>query len=156
MPHRHKPKWMKKAQALVTTDNVVRVPSSVMPGDRANLVRDMDANEKAEITSIVLSRYESARQTTEDIAAKEDQWDKQYHAQWQDPTVSDEAIFLPKTREQVQIVYAYIMLLVSQLKPMVTMMPMVSSIWASNEEYRRAKVMEAVRRCPRQALSVEG
>lgn len=144
MPHRPKPKWFKKAQALVTTDNVVKVPTSVMPGDRANLVPGMDDNEIAEITTIIASRHESARQTTEDFAEKEKNWDKQYNAEWQDPSISDEAIFLPKTREQVTTVYSYIMLLVSQLNPLVTMTPMVTSIWASNEEYRRAKVKEAL------------
>ena len=144
MPHRRKPKWLKKAQALVTTDNVVRVPKSVMPGDRQNLVPGMDENEKAECISIIQARFESARQTTEEIAANEDKWDKQYHAKWQDPSVDADSIFLPKTREQVQVVYSYLLLLVSQLAPIVTMTPMVTSLWASTEEYRRAKVREAL------------
>ena len=144
MAHRRKPKWLKQAQALVTTNNVVRVPKSVMPGDRDNQVQQMDENDKAEIVTVITNRFETARQTTEDIITKEMEWDKQYHGKWNDPTISDEAIFLPKTREQFQTVYAYLMLLVSQLQPIVTMQPMVSTIYASNEEYRRAKVMEAM------------
>lgn len=135
---------MKHAEALVSTDNVVRVPKSVMPGDRQNMVPGMSESEIAEITTVITNRFETARQTTEDIAAKESNWDKQYNGEFQDPSVSPEATFLPKTREQVQVVYSYLMLLVSQLSPIVTMAPMVTSVWASNEEYRRAKVMEAL------------
>lgn len=145
MPHRHKPRRNKAERMLVTTENVVRVPRSVFPGaDRVNMVPRMDFSKKQEVTSIIDARYQTARQQTDKIAAQMEKEDKQYNAEWQDPSIDDEKIFLPKTREFVQTVYAYVMLLVSQLDPLVTMQPQVSSIWASNEEYRRAKVAEAL------------
>src|SRR3990167_3211548 len=145
MPHRHKPRRNKTERMLITTDNVVRMPRSVFSGnDRANLVRGMSEEDKMRAVSIITSRRETAREQTDLIAAKMDKWEKQYNGEWQSPTIDDEKIFLPKTREQVQVIYAYIMLLVSQLDPLVTMRPQVSSIWASKEEYRRAKVAEAL------------
>ena len=145
MAHRHKPRRMKAERMLVTTENVVRAPRSVFAGDdRANLVPGMSEEEKSAVVSIVTSRHGTAREQTEKIAAKMDKWEKQYNGEWQSPEIDDEKIFLPKTREQVQVIYAYIMLLVSQLDPLVTMRPQVSSIWASKEEYKRAKVAEAL------------
>src|SRR3990167_9236268 len=145
MPHRHSPRRKKTERMLVTTDNVVQASASVFPGDdRINLAGKLSVDEKAAILSIITSRRDTAREQTDVIAAKMDKWEKQYKGEWQDSSIDDEKIFLPKTREQVQVIYAYIMLLVSQLDPIVTMRPMVTSLWASNEEYRRAKVAEAL------------
>src|SRR3990167_2171463 len=145
MAHRHKPRRMKAERMLVTTENVVRAPRSVFAGDdRANLVPGMSEEEKSAVVSIVTSRHGTAREQTEKIAAKMDKWEKQYNGEWQSPEIDDEKIFLPKTREQVQVIYAYIMLLVSQLDPLVTMRPQVSSIWASKE--RRGSPLPAVHR----------
>lgn len=146
MPHRHANRYRKVAQALVTTEQAVRAPSHAFPADRVNKVPTMDEEEKREVLSIIEQRYDSAREVTDAIAAKMEKWEKQYNAEWQDPVTAldDEKIFLPKTREEVQIAYSYILQLVSQLNPLVTMQPMVSSIAASDEEYRRAKVAEAL------------
>lgn len=146
MPHRPKPRKSKTERMLVTTENVVKVPRSVFPGsdDRANLVKGMNQEDKEKAVWLITSRRDSARDQTEAIAAKMEKWDKQYDGVWQDPEVDEDTIFLPKTREQFQVVYAYILTLVSQLNPLVTMQPQVSSIWASTDEYRRAKVAEAL------------
>ena len=148
MAHKRRPRFKERSKAadmLVTTDNVVRVPAEVFLGDdRANIVPRMSLEEKMEVVSIITSRRDSARETTDEIAAKMDKWDKQYNGEWLSPEIDDEKIYLPKTREQVDVIKAYILLLVSQLDPLVVMMPEVSSIWASDDEYRRAKVMEAL------------
>ena len=146
MPHKRRPRRNKTLDMLVTTDNVVRMPQSAFRqvAERENYVSRMTLEERVEAVNVIYNRYESARQQTEAMAEKMDKWDKQYDGIWQDPTIDSEKIFLPKTREQVQVVYAYIMLMVSQLDPLVTMTPQVTSIWASNEEYKRAKVAEAL------------
>lgn len=146
MPHRHSNRYKKVARALVTTDNVVRAPSYVFGADRVNKVPKMPDEEKLEVLSIIEQRYDSAREVTDAIAIKMEQWEKQYSAQFRDPiaALDEEKIYLPKTREEVQIAYSYILQLVSQLNPLVIMQPMVSSIAASEEEYRRAKVAEAM------------
>jgi len=135
----------KAAKMLVTRDNVIRVPSYAYTNDRENIVSRMAFDAVQEVKTMIDDRYAAARDTTEAVAAKMDKWDRQYNGEWQDGTdADDERIYLPKTREQVQVVRAYIMMLVSQLNPIVTMQPMVSSIWASTEEYKRAKVAEAL------------
>ena len=145
MPHRHSRRRNKTERMLVTTDNVVRVPTSVFrDDDRINLAPKMSLEEKINALSIITSRRDTAREQTDAIAAKMDKWEKQYAGEWQNPEIDDERIYLPKTREQVQVIFAYIMLLVSQLDPIVTMRPMVTSLQASNEEYRKAKVAEAL------------
>src|SRR3990167_8783926 len=135
MPHkRNRFKYKQVAQALVTRDNVVRAPSYVFPADRVNKAPGMSEEEKREVLSIIEQRYDSAREETDRIAAKMEKWEKQNNGEWQDPTMQmdQEKIFLPKTREEVQIAYSYILQLVSQLNPLVVMQPMVSSVAASN------------------------
>ena len=145
MANRHSPRRNKAAKMLITRDNVIRVPKSVFQSDRENLVPRMSNDAVTEVRGMICDREMAARDVTNSIATKMDKWDRQYNAEWQDGTVADdEKIFLPKTREQVQVIRAYIMLLVSQLNPLVTMQPMVTSVWASTEEYKRAKVAEAL------------
>jgi len=135
----------KAAKMLITRDNVIRVPRTAFASDRENMVPRMTEDAKLEARSMIEDRYAAASDTTDKIAAKMDKWQRQYDGEWQDGTLADdEKIYLPKTREQVQVVRAYILQLVSQLNPLVTMQPMVTSIWASTEEYRRAKVAEAL------------
>ena len=147
MPHkRNRNKYKKIAQALVTTEQVAQAPSYVFAPDRINKVPKMDEDDKREVLSIIFQRYDSARDVTDAIAAKMENWEKQYNAEWQDPATAkaEDKIYLPKTREEVQIAYSYILQLVSQLNPLVVMQPMVSSVAASNDEYRKAKVAEAL------------
>ena len=144
MPHKHKIRRNKAVKMLITRDNVINVPREFFVSDRENMVPRLTEDAMQEARTMICDRYTSARQTTEAMAIKMDKWDKQYLAEWDGKIADDEKIYLPKTREQVQVIKAYILNLVSQLDPLVTMQPMVSSIWASNEEYRRAKVAEAL------------
>jgi len=104
----------------------------------------MTDDAKSEARSIIWQRWESARDNTDEIAAKMDKWEKQYEGEFQEAQEEDERVFLPKTKEQIQAVHAHLVGIVSQLHPMVTMMPMVSTLSASNDEYKRAKVAEAL------------
>src|SRR3990167_5267318 len=149
MAHKRKPKAsnrQKDSQMFVTKESF---NESFIEDDRLNLVSTMSYEAMRESIDIISNRYNSARQTTEAVAEKMANWEKQYNGEWQDQDDSGESkdnrIFLTKSREQVQIVSAYIQLLVSQLNPIVTMLPAsFSSINASTDELRKAKVSEAL------------
>ena len=136
----------KLTKLLITKDIATNVPKSLFKNDRENLVKRMEDDAKLEVFSLIEDRWESARQKTDELAELMANWDKQYDGLFQDDTIDDidEKIFLPKTREQVQAIYSYLILLVSQLNPIVTMRPMVSTVEASEDEYKQAKIAEAL------------
>src|SRR3990167_8004000 len=150
MPHKRKPKFLrertKEANLLVTNDESEK--KSYEHDDRDNILPKMDNQSVVEVRTIIEDRWQTARDTTDKIAVKMANWEKQYNSEFQNELNDDDGIdtriYLGKTREQVQIVSAYIQLLVSQLHPLVTFTPMVSYLAASNEEYEKAKVMEAL------------
>lgn len=115
-------------------------------GDRENVVSRMDASARAEAVHYLHERYETAQPQTEVMRKKMDNWDKQYKGEWQDPVENDERIFLPKTREEVNAVKAFIISMISNLDPIVKMNPMASDvIWSKVEEdFTRAKLNEAL------------
>ena len=144
MPHKRKPRTRSKStDRLLSADNTPR--GQYQFEDRENQVADMNQTALAEVRSIIQDRYDTAREQTDMMAEAMNRQEKQYMSEWNNPAIDpNEQIFLPKTRESVQTVYAYLMLLVSQLKPIVTMRPKFTGIVPPDEEYRRAKVAEAM------------
>ena len=129
---------------LIGKDIAKNIPYKYYKNDRENVASRMDETAKDEVRSLIEERYQSAVATTDQIALKMAEWDNQYKGIFNDPSVDPEAIFLPKTREQVHAVFSYLSVLLSQLDPLITTRPMVSSIEAVEEEYRRATVAEAM------------
>jgi len=133
------------AQLLVSKDDADQALAATPNNDRENIVGRMDIGARKEEVDLIGERFTSAKDTTEKAGVKIDEAEKQYKGEWLEPdSMSEERIYLPKTREHVQAVYSYIMSLVSQLRPIVRVEPRVSSIAKADLEYERAKVMEAM------------
>jgi hypothetical protein len=115
-------------------------------GDRDNVVSRMTENARLEAISFINDRYETAKQQTYNMRDRMAAWDKQYKGEWQEPVENDERIFLPKTREEINAVKAFIISMMSNLNPIVKMEPMASdTIWTKVEEdLTRAKLNEAL------------
>jgi hypothetical protein len=146
MPGKHKPRKNKYLDPLVSRVNTSKSERKVstFENDRFNEVKNMSNMDMIGVTSLIRDRFSSAKHTTHEIAAKMDLHEKQYEGEWEDEENNqDEYKFFPKTKEQVKTVYSYLMLLVSQLDPIVTVEPSVRSIQHASEEYRRAKLIEA-------------
>ena len=172
MPHKRKPRNQRGADPLKQTGSAMRkVSQDVQPRERervrplvearkgnvitakfdrgqhrkGNLVPVMDMTEIGEVVRIIDDRYGAAEPTTTAIAQKMEQWEKQYHGQWQDEGHEDaEHIYLGKTREMVQIVHSFFVQLISQLPDLMTFTPMVRGLQGADEEWRRASVAQAL------------
>ena len=144
MPGKHKPRWNKRTTQMLVTGADIRAGSVQYKHDRENIVDRMDDEAVGEVRDIINSRFDTAKQTTEDLREKMNGWDKQYNGVFQDQQEEDERIFLPKSREQVDTVTAFVVSMISQLNPIITAEPMTSTIYHPKEEYKRAKLVEAM------------
>lgn len=135
----------KLVKQLITADDL-KSGRIWYDGDDENAVGRMSTNAQLEAVSFINDRYETARQQTEIMRDKMAAWDKQYKGEWEQPIENDERIFLPKTREEINAVKAFIISMISSLNPIVKMEPMASTtIWSEVEEdYTRAKLNEAM------------
>jgi len=117
-------------------------------GDRENVVKRMNASARDEAVKYIRDRYDTAKPQTDKMREKMSNWDKQYKGEWQDAIDGDERIFLPKTREEINAVKAFIISMISQLRPIVKMEPMGTSpggVWTEVEDdLKRAKLNEAL------------
>ena len=151
MPNRHTPRVNKQTDLLITADNV-RTGDIYYRNDRENIVGRMDASARSEAVSIIEDRFQTAKQQTDDMRFKMADWDKQYKGEWRDQNPGrrnkeENRIFLPKTREEINSVRAFIISMLSQLKPVVSMQPTGSTIIKpedASRDYTRAKLNEAM------------
>lgn len=133
------------ARPLVENNKVVRLPDRGGYAQAWNLASKMDDRQTDEVLKIIQDRYFSAQPTTDAVAEKMSDWEKQYHGVWRDPSeVADEHVFLNKTRQRVLIVHAFLMSLVTQLPKLVEFRPKVQTLAAMKEEWQRAKIAEAM------------
>lgn len=152
MPHRRKSRKIKKLERLYSQKPAEEENLKLSSFDKevlvtGNLLPRLSNEEVKAINYVICERYESAKSKTEEISAKMDLWEKQYKGEWVTENAKknkEEDIFLRKTKEQVRVVYSHVMQIVNDLFPIVNFRPMVSSIEASQEEYKRAKVAEAL------------
>lgn len=114
--------------------------------DRENVVSRMNQGARDEALKIINDRYDTTHQATMDVRKQMDKDDKQYKGIWQDDAgESEERIFIPKTREEINNVRNFIVSIVSQLDPLVRFDPMGSDIiYGEDIDYKRAKVAEAL------------
>lgn len=143
MPHKHTPRLNKSTDLLLKKKSFggeYHVP------DDDNIVKGMYESAKREAVDFISKRVLSARDQTLLMRQKMSNQDKQYKAQWRDNNASDDDIFLPKTREEINAVKAYIISVITQLYPVVKMEPYGTSTIMSkfDEDYRRAKLNEAM------------
>ena len=146
MAHGHRPRRNKRRTEarLITTDPVLATPA-IEFRDRQNKVPFMDQDAIVRVNTILDDRFATGDEVTKVVAAKMDNWEKQYQAQWQDATNDqEERLYLAKSRETIQVVYGFLVMLVAKLPQLVRFNPKVSSVFAAQEEWDRAKIAEAL------------
>jgi len=114
-----------------------------------NLTPRMDDEELRAVEDALFDRFISAEEKTAEISQLMTKWECQYKGEWyseetQKKEEEEGQIFLRKTKEQVRVVYSHILSIVSDLRPLVSFNPIVSSIEAAEEEMQRAKLAEAL------------
>ena len=144
MPNKHNSRaTVKSSQMLVTSGDITSGNRNIFQHDRENIVPKMDDHARLEVQSLIRDRFDLASPETEDQKGKMKNWDLQYKGLFQDDEGdAEERIFLPKSREDINIVHGFIIDVISQLKPLVRIMPNVTSAHAADAEYRAAKVNE--------------
>ena len=136
-----------KAELPLITDVDIKSGKIHYQHDRENIVKRMDDSAKLEQMHIIRQRYQSAKDQTEKMRDLMAIWDLQYKSVFQDAEGDDDRIFLPKTREAINVVKAFIISIISKMNPIVTMEPTLQdagTMWAAQAEWRRAKVAEAL------------
>ena len=154
MPHRRKPRRTKADQQLIRLEqekpaNVIALDSDrVEWSDRGNLVPKLSEGDRLEIEETIRQRFDSAEETTNNIAKEINKSERQFKGlfpdweEWADISDDDVRIFMKKTMEQVQVVYAHLDGLTGQLNPLLTMQPAVTGVYPPRMEFERAKVKE--------------
>jgi hypothetical protein len=152
MPHKRASRKIKKLERLYSQKPSEEENFNFSSFDKevlatGNLLPRLSNEEVKAINYVICERYHSAKDKTDEISAKMDLWEKQYKGEW----VTDDAknnkdhdIFLRKTKEQVRVVYSHVISIVNDLFPIVTLNPIVSCVNASDDEYRRSKLAEAL------------
>ena len=114
--------------------------------DRENIVSRMTEDAREEAKAILRDRFDTVAQITYDIRDKMDKQEKQYSGIFQDDMgESEDRIFLPKTREDVNEARAYILSALAQLQPLVRFRPAGTTVmWGGDQDYKRAKLGEAM------------
>lgn len=125
--------------------DVINFPSQPARVNSLNEVSRMEASAVADATNIIIRRFQEAQPTTDKYTDWMTKWEKQYNGEWLDRENEDaDHIYLTKTREQVHVIGAFIDQIVTQLPSLVTFRPLAQSLTAIDEEWRRAKVAEAL------------
>lgn len=110
-----------------------------------NLIPRLTNEEVTAITEVIRERFQSAEEQTSLIAEKMVKWEKQYKGEWLTKKAKQKGeIFLRKTKEQVRVVFSHITQIINDLPTLVTYRPITSSIEASEEEFKKAKLAEAL------------
>jgi hypothetical protein len=143
MPNKHTPRRNKSTDLLLTKEDPV-VSEYYVPDD-LNVVGSMSHDAKLEAVTVISDRIYSAKDQTQKMRKKMADQDKQYKGIWKDNSNAED-IFLPKTREEVNALKAYLISVITQLYPIVKMEPYGTSSVMSKfkDDYRRAKLNEAM------------
>ena len=133
------------ALPLLQESNVVPLDSLREINRRQNDAATISQTARDEIKRIIMGRYNQAKPQTDEIAAKMLAWERQSLGQWKDPErTKDEHIYFPKSRAAMQTIRAFLLQLITQLPELVTIRPAVQSVIALEDEWKRAKLMEAL------------
>jgi len=162
MPHKRTPRFNKESTARVLdfpADNtqggraVARLvereqkplPRETSKEGSKDISEELTETQRETILDTIRFRRDQAQTQTDEIAIKMANWEKQYEGEWQNQTDdNDDHIFVGKTREMVQVVRAFMIMLLSQLPQLLSAKPQVSSIEALEEEWQKAKIAEAM------------
>ena len=149
MAGKHKPRlnkdygYKKTTGMLVTSADIANGNPAIFQHDRENIVCRMDSGARLEAQGLMRERWDTAAPQTDEMMTLMMNLDLQYNSLFQDDAGDkEERFFLPKTREDVDIIYAFILDTVTQLRPLVRMEPKLTSIMNATREYKQAKVAE--------------
>ena len=105
----------------------------------------MDAGARLEAQGIIRDRIDTAVDQTNEMKSLMDKLDRQDDGLFQDDKGDEETrFFLPKSREDLDIVYAFLLDTVTQLRPLVSVWPKLSNLHQPEIEWKRCKVAEAL------------
>lgn len=145
MPHKHKPRINKQLKLLLESNNDDLVVKSLFDADRENRVSKLSLEESTEIKNIIYNRYSSADETTKYEARKMEEMDRLYYGVFEEGEQREGQTYLNKTRENVKLVYSYLMQLVSEITPIITCYPATyNTLTPPEAQFRKAKVTEAL------------
>jgi len=151
MPNRHRNRFTKgfghksTSGMLVTSEDIKSGNPGVFQHDRENIVLRMDTGARLEAQSMIRERYDIASPQTDAMKTKMVNLDLQYRSLFQDDMGDEEErFFLPKSREDADIIYAFILDTVTQLRPLVSMQPKLTTLMNATEDFKKAKVSEAL------------
>lgn len=154
MVNRHSPRKNKfqrqnESSDILLQDDESREQVWKEDDDRLNLVPTMSEEEKVEAVSFISDRINTATDQTSAMRKQMKSSNMQYEGEWQeesDDIDSDDDIFLPMTREDINSVRAFLISILAQLLPIVRMRVLGSgTIWTKLEEdVKRAKLAEAM------------
>ena len=144
MAHARKPRKLKGAQRLISTDQALPVPAA-LPSVPGNEVMNLSEAERQEILSTIGERVASAQPITDALSEKMRLWEKQYYGRWENAENDDaEHFYLTKSRERLHVVRAFLLYLASQLPQLVSFRPKVRTLSALKEDWDKAKIAEAL------------
>src|SRR4030067_3021988 len=106
MPGKHSPRRNKDTLLRNKSTELLFKPDEYQEGefsvpDWQNQVKDMSQDARDEVVKFTSERIDSARDQTLAMREKMANRDKQYKSQFRDPGSSEDDIYLPKTREEV-------------------------------------------------------
>lgn len=150
MPNKHKNRLAKKyanqsSEMLVTEADIANNNPGIYQHDRENIVKRMDSGAQLEAQGIIRERIDTAWGQTDDMKQLMDKLDRQDDGLFQDDKGDEEErFFLPKSREDLDIVYAFLLDTVTQLRPLVSVWPRLANLIHPEVEWKRCKTAEAL------------
>ena len=150
MPNKHKNRIAKKyanksSHMLVTESDIANGNPYVYQHDRENIITRMDTGARLEAQGIIRERIDTAATQTDDMKSLMQKLDMQDDGLFSDDRGDkEERFFLPKSREDLDIIYAFLLDTVTQLRPLVSVWPKLTTLVAADMEWKKCKVVEAL------------
>jgi len=130
---------------LVTEADIANQNPNVYQHDRENIVSRMDHGARLEAQGIIRDRIDTAADQTNEMKSLMDKLDRQDDGLFQDDKGDEEErLFLPKSREDLDIVYAFLLDTVTQLRPLVSVWPKLANLNQPEIDWKKCKVAEAL------------
>lgn len=130
---------------LVTESDIANQNPGIYQHDRENIVERMDAGARLEAQGIIRDRIDTAVDQTNKMKSLMEKLDRQDDGLFQDDMGdAEERFFLPKSREDLDIVYAFLLDTVTQLRPLVSVWPRLANLHHPEMEWKKCKVAEAL------------
>ena len=149
MPNKHKNRFTQDfghrqtTGLLVNASDIANENPEIFQHDRENIVSRMTTGARLEAQGIMRDRFDTASPQTEDMKNLMDQLDKQDEGLFHDDMGdNEERFFLPKSREDLDIIFAFILDTVTQLRPLVVMEPKITTMMNATEDFQKAKIAE--------------